>query len=163
LLTSFANAGLLRERAYRVRGPPLVKRLLLIALSLSACHSTVTLNLAEQPDQAQPELDDLSAAVEDLSTPPGADLTPIVGDLACTPMIIDCTGKCGPILDPCTNKTTHCGACEDGGICDLFTHTCGVPETNCTALGAECGVVKNSCGTRLTCPSPLPYCGSGKE
>jgi hypothetical protein len=137
-------------------------RLGLIIALVAGCHSTVSLKLSEtQSDLAVNENADLSAEPEDLSIPEGD----LFGnpDTACTPQVTSCVGLCGPIFDTCLGKNVHCGACEDGGVCDLFTHTCGVPKTDCTSLGAECGVVKNSCGTRLTCPSPLPYCASGKE
>jgi hypothetical protein len=135
---------------------------LLVFVSLAGCHSTVTLQVPDKADLSVDENADLSAVIEDLSLPPGVDLT-YLGDLSCTPLQTDCQGLCGPIFDPCTNKTIHCGACEDGGVCNLFSHTCGIPETDCNALGAECGIAKNSCGARITCPSPQPYCPAGKE
>ena len=62
--------------------------------------------------------------------------------------VLDCTGKCGPVLDPCTGTTTECGGCApgvgaDGGtaprVCNLTTNTCGPVETTCAELGAQCG------------------------
>ncbi len=137
--------------------------LLAVSLTTAGCHSTVALRLLENSnDLSTPNLD-LSVENDDLSVP-GADLSTDDGaDAACTPMVTSCVGLCGPIFDSCLGKNVQCGACEDGGVCDLFTHTCGVPKTDCTSLGAECGVVKNSCGTRLTCPSPTPDCPTAAQ
>lgn len=87
---------------------------------------------------------------------------------------IDCTGKCGPVKDPCTGHVRQCGGCTpetlgDGGVgpnrvCDLATNSCTLPKTTCTALGAECGTVKDSCGNYLDCPDTNPKgCAAGKE
>lgn len=87
---------------------------------------------------------------------------------------IDCTGKCGPVKDPCTGKVKACGGCAnavgadggDGGVqvCDLSTNTCTTPKTTCADLGAECGTIKNSCGDYLDCPDTNPKgCPTGKE
>ena len=73
----------------------------------------------------------------------------------------DCTGRCGPIRNPCTGAIAkQCGGCagvgDAGGklICDLETNTCITPKITCADLGAECGRVRNSCGTYLFCPNP---------
>jgi hypothetical protein len=87
---------------------------------------------------------------------------------------IDCTGKCGPVKDPCTGVVKQCGGCNnavtadggDGGpqTCDLTTNQCGAPKTTCAELGAECGTIKNSCGDYLDCPDgPTKGCSAGKE
>lgn len=87
---------------------------------------------------------------------------------------IDCTGKCGPVKDPCTGAIKQCGGCTnavgadggDGGarVCDLATSSCITPKVTCAELGAECGTLKNSCGEYLDCPDTIPKgCGAGKE
>jgi hypothetical protein len=48
--------------------------------------------------------------------------------------------------------------------CDLSTNTCTTPKTTCADLGAECGVIKNTCGVYLDCPDGNPKgCPDGKE
>lgn len=87
---------------------------------------------------------------------------------------VDCTGKCGPVKDPCTGVVKQCGGCSnavaadggDGGprVCDLATSTCVTPKVTCADLGAECGTLKNSCGEYLDCPDTSPKgCAAGKE
>ncbi|HEY3444888.1 MAG TPA: hypothetical protein VGK67_00935 [Myxococcales bacterium] len=70
-------------------------------------------------------------------------------DAACPPMT--CDGLCGPVRDFCTGKVLQCGGCSGGLVCELDTHVCMVPARDCTALGAECGAVRNTCGERLNC------------
>lgn len=87
---------------------------------------------------------------------------------------IDCTGRCGPVRDPCSGAIQQCGGCApvtgaDGGVvearvCDLATNTCIKPKVNCADLGAECGTARNSCGAYLDCPDSNPKgCPAGKE
>jgi hypothetical protein len=108
------------------------------------------------------------AAVSDASAPNACD--DASGDAA----DIDCTGKCGPVKDPCTGALKMCGGCAnavgadggDGGVqvCDLATNTCTTPKTTCAELGAECGTVKDTCGEYLDCPDTNPKgCAAGKE
>lgn len=89
----------------------------------------------------------------------------------CTPPqgFDDCTGRCGPIRNPCTGVVVkQCGGCQlsgDGGaqVCDLESNTCIKPKVTCEDLGAECGRVKNSCGAYLDCPTGNPNieCSAG--
>jgi hypothetical protein len=117
-----------------------------LALSLCGCHSTLDAQLdAGVPDDGveQPDFAGLDLF--------GVDLTP------CTPKVTSCSGLCGPIFDSCLGKDVQCGGCSatDAGVevCNLVTHQCEVPKVTCAALGAQCGTIKNSCGTRLACPS----------
>jgi hypothetical protein len=86
--------------------------------------------------------------------------------------VINCTGKCGPVLDPCTGTMTLCGGCSpamvDGGtqprVCDLTTNTCGPVETTCAEVGAQCGVILTSCGAFVDCPDgPTKGCPAGQQ
>lgn len=106
------------------------------------------------------------ASVVDAGIDPCADASPDAE--------IDCTGRCGPVQDPCTGVVKQCGGCADlvlpdgteGGpqVCDLVTNTCTTPKVTCADLDAECGVAKNSCGEYLDCPDGLPKgCPEGKE
>ena len=104
---------------------------------------------APRPDQALPRDSGPADA--------GAD---VVVDAFCAPTITGCVaGNCGTISDPCSGETFQCGACEAGKVCSVETHSCIEPLLTCEDLGAECGVIKNSCGTRLGCGS----CGDGLE
>lgn len=81
---------------------------------------------------------------------------------------IDCTGKCGPVVDTCTSKVKQCGGCQPVGgetrVCDLATNSCIKPKLTCADLAAECGTVKDSCGNYLDCPdTPTKGCAAGKE
>ncbi|MBW2734130.1 MAG: hypothetical protein JRH20_17210, partial [Deltaproteobacteria bacterium] len=87
----------------------------------------------------------------------GGDLT--TADTVCQAVITSCDGLCGHVVDPCTGAVLECGPCADGEVCSLETHTCVEPKVSCNDLGAECGLIKNSCGTRLDCGS----CVDGKE
>jgi hypothetical protein len=116
----------------------------------------VTITPPAETDGQAPPPSDAGADVTCLDADPDAD--------------VDCTGKCGPVTDPCTGKTKSCGGCPaapDGGaaqVCDLLTNTCGEPKVTCADLGAECGTVKNSCGEYLDCPDTSPKgCADGKE
>jgi len=82
----------------------------------------------------------------------------------------DCTGRCGPLRNPCTGAIVkQCGGCQaagDGGttlVCDLESNSCITPKITCADLGAECGRVKNSCGIYLDCPAgdPAVECSAG--
>jgi hypothetical protein len=83
---------------------------------------------------------------------------------------VDCTGRCGPVRDAC-GHTAMCGGCPlaaDGGpgplVCDLGSGTCTTPKITCTALGAQCGTVRDTCGDYLDCPDTNPKgCAAGKE
>lgn len=77
----------------------------------------------------------------------------------CIPKPVDCTGKCGPVRDPCSGEVKMCGGCPTGQVCDLQAHTCGVPKVKCEDFGAECGQIKTSCGEYKFCGS----CPAGKE
>jgi hypothetical protein len=144
--------------------------------SLAACGSDEELPGAT-PDAGE------DSPTNDGATPPPADgsVIPDSGDSgsnacldASADVDIDCTGKCGPVKDPCTGAVKQCGGCTnaltaDGGdagprVCDLASNSCIVPKVTCTDLGAECGTVKNSCGEYLDCPDTNPKgCGAGKE
>lgn len=80
-------------------------------------------------------------------------------DLSCTAVITECGSLCGLVRDPCTGQEFQCGACEAGKVCALESHTCIVPLITCADLGAQCGLIKNSCGKRLDCGT----CPAGKE
>lgn len=82
-----------------------------------------------------------------------------VADTVCQAVITSCDGLCGHVVDPCTGNVLECGPCGDGEVCNLETHTCITPKVTCDDLGAECGLIKNSCGKRLDCGS----CVDGKE
>ncbi|HXU69430.1 MAG TPA: hypothetical protein VN947_08875 [Polyangia bacterium] len=119
-------------------------------VALGGCHST----LIAPTDAALTELD-MGATADD-----GGDLDGGAGDLAgCVPKITSCTGLCGPIADACLGKNVECGGCGAGTVCNLVSHACEVPKTNCAQLGAQCGNVRNSCGTRLFCGD----CPAGQE
>ena len=87
--------------------------------------------------------------------------------------VLNCTGRCGPVLDPCTGTTTLCGGCApgvgpDGGVqarvCDLTTNTCGAVETTCADFNAQCGTVVTSCGSFLDCPDTTTKgCAAGEQ
>jgi hypothetical protein len=86
---------------------------------------------------------------------------------------IDCTGRCGPVVDACSGTTKMCGGCApaptaDGGttprVCDLSSNTCVIPKITCTELGAQCGTVRDSCGDFLDCPDTNPKgCPAGEQ
>ncbi len=65
--------------------------------------------------------------------------------------IVTCLGLCGPVRDFCTGQVLQCGGCGGGLVCDVVRHVCLQPALNCAELGAECGQVRNSCGSRLNC------------
>lgn len=81
----------------------------------------------------------------------------------------DCTGRCGPIRNPCTGQVVMCATkCEpvdgEARACDLATNTCIKPKVTCSELGAECGTVKDTCGNYLDCPdSPTKGCASAGQ
>ena len=143
--------------------------------SLAACGSD------EDLPGVSPDAGDDSAPTGDSSSPStdgSVDITDAGADVACLDASpdadIDCTGKCGPVKDPCTGAVRQCGGCAnaltaDGGdagirVCNLATSSCIAPKVTCTDLGAECGTVKNSCGEYLDCPDTNPKgCASGKE
>jgi hypothetical protein len=127
-----------------------VCRLALVLLLAAGCHSTLSGH-----DAGVGELDQ-GVPVEDAGDA-GLDAAP--GDLACTPVVTSCVGLCGPIFDSCTGKNVQCGGCDAGKVCNLVTHACEVPKTDCAAMGAQCGNVRNSCGTRLFCGD----CAAGQE
>jgi len=77
----------------------------------------------------------------------------------CTPTMTSCTGYCGVVWDKCTGKEWQCGGCPAGDVCNIETHACNKALTTCTQLGAECGTIKNSCGTHIDCGT----CPAGKE
>ncbi len=143
--------------------------------SLVACGSD------EDVANPSPDAGDDGALVVDGTTPASDATTPIddAGTNACADASgdadsIDCTGKCGPVKDPCTGVVKQCGGCSnavgpdggDGGVrvCDLATNSCITPKLTCAELGAECGTTKNSCGEYLDCPDTNPKgCAAGKE
>lgn len=144
-------------------------------VALAACGSD------EEVASTAPDGGDENVVAPD-SGPPVDGALPDGGtaiDAACANPIddagaIDCTGKCGPVTDPCSGLVRQCGGCApetlgDGGVgakrvCDLATNSCILPKTTCTALGAECGTVKDSCGSYLDCPDgPTKGCAAGKE
>jgi hypothetical protein len=129
-------------RVFRVR---LVATLCVFWLA-SGCHSYVDgLDGGGEGDAGE----DLAVG-EDLTAP--ADMT------NCMPTV-DCVGQCGPVFDPCLGRNVQCGTCPAGNVCNLATHVCETVKRNCVELGAACGLTKNSCGVRLSCPE----CASGKE
>ncbi len=79
--------------------------------------------------------------------------------LTCTPQYTDCTGLCGSVLDLCTGQTLECETCAKGLACDPTLHRCVTPKVVCADLGAECGRIRNSCGTVLDCGT----CPTGQE
>lgn len=146
------------------------------ARSIAACGSD-----SDLPDTTEDAGEDGSVA-RDSSTPVPVNDSATVEDAgidaACLDASpdadIDCTGKCGPVKDPCTGVVKPCGGCSnavlpdggDGGVlvCDPTTNSCGPIKKTCSDLGAECGTIKNSCGQYLDCPDTNPKgCGAGKE
>lgn len=144
--------------------------------TLVACGSD------EDVPSATPDAGDDGALLEDGSQGPSDDATAVTdagADVVCLDASgdaadVDCTGKCGPVKDPCTGVVKQCGGCTnavlpdggDGGVrvCDLATNSCTAPKISCSDLGAECGTVKNSCGEYLDCPDTNPKgCPDGKE
>jgi hypothetical protein len=79
--------------------------------------------------------------------------------LSCTPQFTTCTGLCGSVLDLCSGVTLECGECAKGLACDQSVHRCVTPKVVCADLGAECGRIRNSCGTVLDCGT----CPTGQE
>lgn len=81
----------------------------------------------------------------------------------------DCTGRCGPIRNPCTGQVFTCATkCDPVGgearACDLATNTCIKPKVTCADLAADCGTVKDTCGNYLDCPDGATKgCSAGKE
>jgi hypothetical protein len=129
----------------------------LVATVTSSCGS----NAEQAPPVEVPEAGPID--VIDASVPADAEGLPDTGPFLdagpCVPQTIDCTGKCGPIRDACSGEVTMCGGCATGEVCDLQLHTCGVPKTQCSDFGAECGQVKTSCGQYIACGS----CPAGQE
>ncbi len=121
------------------------------AFAVSGCHSTL---IAPQ-DLAMGELD-LAVVSDDGGVLDGGDTPDLIG---CVPKVMSCTGLCGPIADECLGANVECGGCGAGFVCNLVTHACEMPKSNCTQLGAQCGNTRNSCGTRLFCGD----CPSGQE
>jgi hypothetical protein len=142
---------------------------------IAACGSDEDVP-AVSPDAGDDDAGDGSSAQND-----GASITDAgtidpsaCADATADAEAIDCTGKCGPVKDPCTGVVRHCGGCPnavladggDGGprVCDLATNRCTTPKVTCADLGAECGTIKNSCGEYLDCPDgPTKGCGPGLE
>ncbi len=130
----------------------ILRRLCVVLLAVSGCHSTL-----KAPTAASVSAD-LGGGVADGGVDAAvADLA--VGDMACSPQVTSCVGLCGPVPDTCTGKNVQCGACDNGKVCDLVSHQCITPLTDCNALGAQCGNTRNSCGTRIFCGD----CPSGQE
>lgn len=144
---------------------------------LAACGSDEDTPAAQTNDGGEEGGNTTDSNVTPL--PDGESISDAGADVACldaTPdaEAIDCTGKCGPVKDPCTGVIKQCGGCTngttaDGGdagprVCDLATNSCAAPKRTCADLGAECGTIKNSCGDYLDCPDGNPKgCGAGKE
>lgn len=64
---------------------------------------------------------------------------------------VSCTDQCGPVRDFCRGTVLQCGGCTGGKACDLVNHVCVTPKVDCAQLGAQCGQLRNTCGTRLNC------------
>ncbi len=65
--------------------------------------------------------------------------------------VVLCGQRCGPVRDFCNGVDIQCGECDAGLVCSAATNLCGVPEITCSDLSAQCGQIRNSCGTRLNC------------
>jgi hypothetical protein len=101
-------------------------------------------------DAGAQDASDLDAVAPDASAPDAGDADG-GADASCDPL--SCDAKCGPVYDPCLQKTIQCGACKEASkVCDIETHQCIVPKATCAALGAQCGSVKTSCGIHIACP-----------
>jgi len=112
-------------------------------------------DLPAVPDVPQPQPDlDTNADVNPLDL-----VVEAPGRTTCVPQYTSCTGLCGSVLDLCTGETLSCGGCAAGLACDVSSHACITPKATCADLGAECGRIRNTCGTVLDCGA----CADGKE
>jgi hypothetical protein len=73
------------------------------------------------------------------------------GTCVCTPISVDCTGKCGPISDGC-HATVDCGGCVDPQSCGGggVPSVCGCTPSNPCATH-DCGTYPDGCGSSLVC------------
>ncbi|HET9956778.1 MAG TPA: hypothetical protein VFQ61_19920 [Polyangiaceae bacterium] len=93
---------------------------------------------------------------------------------SCTPLTKQqaCAGKeCGTVYDGCGSAPANqinCGTCTTGQFCGLRqafqcdapqVPTCTPNATSCAALGWECGMAVNSCGTVYDCATEGRSCG----
>jgi hypothetical protein len=100
-------------------------------------------------DAGAPDASAIDAAAPDASAPDAGEVDG-GADASCD--ALSCDAKCGPVYDPCLQKTIQCGACKDASkVCDIETHRCIEPKSSCSALGAQCGTVKTSCGIHISC------------
>ena len=102
---------------------------------------------------------DAGVVVDAQLTPDVFVFPPDLGRISCEPTYTSCTGLCGTVLDLCSGETFSCGGCGAGLACDVATHTCISPKVSCTELQAECGRIRNTCGTVLDCGA----CAVGRE
>ena len=108
---------------------------------LAACGSDEDTPAAQTNDGGEEGGNTTDSNVTPL--PDGESISDAGADVACldaTPdaEAIDCTGKCGPVKDPCTGVIKQCGGCTngmtaDGGdagprVCDLATNSCAAPK-----------------------------------